>query len=391
MVLPLEGIRILDLSMYLPGPFGTQMLADFGAEVIKAEEISGEWSRKVFPVVGENSALFYAVNRGKKSIAVNLKTDKGKKVFKELCKTADVVLEQFRPGVMDKLGLGYEDLKIVNNRLIYCSISGYGHSGPLQYVAGHDINYLSIAGITGLTGSSDRPALSGVQMADLGGSLAAVNSILLALMAREKTGVGQYCDISMLDTAVSLLVYSLAEWSGLDRLPCRSKETLTGGYACYQIYRTAGGGFVSLGAIEYKFWQRFCELIDRLDYAPYQWDFSRQEEIISDIAQIIAGKTRQEWTEYFAVDDICFTPVLTLEEMSRHPQIKEREMVLVLENMNGSGKNMAITGCPVKLSDTPAVVKPVYPQLGEHTDAILSQLGYTREELADLKKDGIIA
>ncbi|NLB52477.1 MAG: CoA transferase [Syntrophomonadaceae bacterium] len=392
MTLPLEGIRILDLTMYLPGPFGTQMLADFGAEVIKVEELGGEWGRKVYPVVGEKSALFYAVNRGKKSIAINLKSDQGKELFKQLCMTADVVVEQFRPGVMDRLGLGYQELKKENSRLIYCSISGYGHSGPLQYAAGHDLNYLSIAGITGLTGSSEHPELSGVQIADLaGGSLVAVISMLLALQAREKTGQGQYCDVAMMDGALSLLVYSLAEWSGIERLPHRGKEILTGGYACYQVYKTADDRFVSLGAVEYKFWQGFCERIGRPDYGPYQWDFSRQEEILSDIRQIMAGKTQQEWVEFFAADDICFTPVLTLEEMCEHPQVKERKMVFILEDLAGSGKNMAITGSPIKLSDTPAVIKPVYPELGEHTDDVLSQLGYSLEDITRLKEEKVIA
>lgn len=392
MTLPLEGIRILDLTMYLPGPFGMQMLADFGAEVIKVEELGGEWGRKLYPVVGENSALFYAVNRGKKSIAVNLKTDKGKEIFKQLCKTADVVVEQFRPGVMDRLGLGYHDLIKENSRLIYCSISGYGHSGPLQYVAGHDLNYLSIAGITGLTGSSEHPGLSGVQIADIaGGSLISVISILLALQAREKTGQGQYCDVAMMDGALSLLVYSLAEWSGFEKLPSRGKDLLTGGYACYQVYKTADDRFVSLGAVEYKFWQGFCERIGHPDYAPFQWDFARQEEILSSIRQIMAGKTRQEWVNFFAADDICFTPVLTLEEMSQHPQVKEREMVIMLDNLAGSGKNMAITGSPIKLSNTPAVIKPVYPVLGQHTDDILSQIGYLKEDITRLKEENIIA
>ncbi len=392
MSLPLEGIRILDLTMYLPGPFGSQMLADFGAEVIKVEEISGEWGRNTYPIIGEKSALFYAVNRGKKSISINLKCNQGKAIFKQLCKTADVVLEQFRPGVMDRLGLGYQDLKDVNQRLIYCSVSGYGHSGPMQYAAGHDLNYLSISGITGLTGRAEQPSMSGVQIADLaGGSLMAVCAVLLSLLAREKSGHGQFCDIAMLDGAVSLLAFSLAEWSGLGRLPVRGQEVLTGGYACYQIYQTADGGFVSLGAIEVKFWRVFCERIGHPEYIEKQWDVSRQEELLSDIRRIMAGKTRQEWVDYFAGDDICFTPVLNLKEMSQHPQVQEREMVIMLEDIDGTSKNMAITGCPIKLSDTPAVIQSVFSELGEHTENILEEAGYSSAEIMRLKKDMIIA
>ncbi len=392
MSLPLEGIRVLDLTMYLPGPFGSQMLADFGAEVIKVEEISGDWGRNTYPIIGEKSALFYAVNRGKKSIAINLKNNEGKAIFKQLCKTADVVLEQFRPGVMDRLGLGYQDLKDVNQRLIYCSVSGYGHSGPMQYAAGHDLNYLSIGGITSLTGRTEQPCMSGVQVADLaGGSLMAVCAVLLSLLAREKSGHGQFCDIAMLDGAISLLAFSLAEWSGLGRLPARGQEVLTGGYACYQIYQTADGDFISLGAIEAKFWRGFCERIGHPEYIEKQWDASQQEEILSDIRRIIGGKTRQEWVDYFAGDDICFTPVLNVEEMSQHPQVQEREMVIMLEDIDGTGKNMAITGCPIKLSHTPAVIQSVFPELGEHTENILEEAGYSSAEIMRLKKDMIIA
>lgn len=392
MSLPLEGIRILDLSMYLPGPFCTQILADFGAEVIKVEELNGEPGRHLYPKVGDKSALFYAVNRGKKSIALNLKSETGKEIFFKLARHADVVVEQFRPGVMERLGLGYEALSQVNPQLIYCSISGYGHSGPLQYVAGHDLNYLSLAGVTGLTGIRNRPGMSGVQIADLaGGSLQAVSAILLALLAREKTGRGQFCDIAMMDGALSLLAYSLAEWSGLGRLPVCNGETLTGGYACYQIYATADEKFVSLGAVEFKFWQRFCERIGRPEYIPYQWDSARQEEILADIKSIMAGKTQQEWEEFFADDDICFTPVLNLEEMIQHPQVKDRNMVIEMEDVQGSGKNMRLTGCAIKLSDTPAVVKPVFPELGEHTEALLQELGYSPQEIISLKEQKVLA
>jgi crotonobetainyl-CoA:carnitine CoA-transferase CaiB-like acyl-CoA transferase len=392
MSLPLEGIRILDLSMYLPGPFCTQLLADFGAEVIKIEELSGEWGRQVYPAIGDKSALFYAVNRGKKSLAVNLKTEVGKEIFISLARNADVIVEQFRPGVMDRLGLGYEVISRVNPQIIYSSISGYGHSGPLKKAAGHDLNYLSLAGITSLTGTRDQPGMSGVQIADLaGGSLSAVIAILLALLARGKIGRGQYCDIAMLDGAISLLAYSLAEWSGLERLPACNREILTGGYACYQIYATADKNYVSLGAVEAKFWRRFCERIDRPEYILYQWDSSRQAEILTDIRAIMAGKTRQEWVDFFAEDDICFTPVLNLQEMTQHPQVKNREMIIKMENVQGSGKDMMLTGSAVKLSHTPAVIEPVFPEIGEHTDALLQEIGYSSREIANLKDKKVLA
>jgi len=392
MSLPLEGIRILDLSMYLPGPFCTRVLSDFGAEVIKVEQLSGEPGRHLYPKIGEKGALFYAVNRGKKSFAVDLKAEAGREIFLKLVQHADVVVEQFRPGVMERLGLGYDVLSQVNPRLIYCSITGYGHSGPLKYVAGHDVNYLSLAGVTGLTGTRNHPGMSGVQIADVaGGALQAVSGILLALLAREKTGRGQFCDVAMLDGAISLLAHSLAEYSALGRQPVCNGESLTGGYACYQIYATADGRYVSLGAVEAKFWQRFCERIGRPEYIPYQWDSTRREEILADIQAIMAGKTQQEWVDFFAGDDICFTPVLTLEEMIQHPQVKERNMVFKVENVEGSGQDLMLTGCAVKLSHTPAVITPIFPEVGEHTEALLRELGYSAQEIIRLQEQEVVA
>lgn len=391
MKMPLEGIRVVDLSMYLPGPLCTQMLADFGAEVIKVEPVSGEWGRWVYPLLGNQSALYYVVNRNKKSLAVNLKTEEGREIFKHLIHESDILLEQFRPGVMEKMGLGYEDLKHLNPGLIYCSISGYGHTGPYKYVAGHDLNYQSIAGITGLNGTAQQPSLSGVQIADIGGgSLHAVIAILMALIARSHSGQGQFCDVSMLDGAVGFLAYSLAEWSSRGEPPQRGREILTGGYACYQIYRTADGGYVSLGAIEHKFWQGFCARLGKPEYAAWQWIPDKQEEMIQSIQALLESKSRDDWVEYFAEDDICFTPVLNLQEMSEHPQIKDRNMVVAIENFQDSGNKLVVSGVPIKLSETPGVVKTVFAGLGENTEEILQQLGYQKDTIAHLKEEVII-
>ncbi|HEX3011833.1 MAG TPA: CoA transferase, partial [Syntrophomonadaceae bacterium] len=253
MTLPLEGIKVLDLSRYLPGPFCTQLLADFGAEVIKVEDPrGGDLGRHLAPLIENQSARFYTVNRNKKSITLDLKQEEGKAAFKKLVLNSDVVVDQFRPGVMDKLGLGYENLREVNDKIIYCTLTGYGLNGPLRNTAGHDINYLSLAGITELTGTSQgKPAICAAQIADIaGGSLYSVIAILLALAARDKTGQGQLCDIAMMDGAVSLLSYTLGEWSGWGRLPERGGDVLTGGYAFYNIYQTKDNKYVSLGALE---------------------------------------------------------------------------------------------------------------------------------------------
>lgn len=391
MTLPLEGIKIIDLSIYLPGPLCSQMLADFGAEVIKIEPLNGESGRWLNPFLGGQGALFYQVNRNKKSMALNLKTEAGKEIFKGLVQQADVLLEQFRPGVMEKMGLGYEDLKTINPGLVYCSVTGYGHSGPFKYVAGHDLNYQSTAGITGLNGDIRKPAMSGVQTADIGGgSLHAVIAILLALMARKTTGKGQFCDVSMLDGAISFLPYCLGGWSSQGELPERGQGVLSGGYACYQIYGTADGQYVSLGAIEEKFWQGFCEKIGFPEYIEWQWVANKQEEMIRTIEARMKTRTCSEWTEFFADDDICFAPVLNLQEMSEHPQVKARNMIMTVENFKDTGKDLMIMGNPIKLSDTPAIVKNEFAEIGQNTDEILQQLGYSRDTIDRLRAEKAI-
>jgi len=393
MSLPLEGVRILDLSRYLPGPFCTQILADFGAEVIKVEDPKGgDLGRSLTPCIEGESARFYTVNRNKKSISLDLRKKEGKAIFKKLVASADVVVDQFRPGVMAQMGLGYDQLREINERLIYCAITGYGLTGPLRDVAGHDLNYLSLAGVTGLTGTyQGPPAMSGVQIADIaGGTLYAVIAILLALASREKNGKGQLCDVAMLDGSISLLAYTLGEWSGWGRLPERGNDVLTGGYACYNVYQTKDNQYVSLGAVEDKFWAEFCERIGRPEYIKMQWDTAQQPEVIADVKEIMRGKTRDEWVEFFVSSDICFTPVLTLEEMCEQPQVVAREMILKLRNVRNSGKDVALTGVPVKLSETPGKAVLTFPKLGEHNEEILTAMGFSAADMERLRRDGVI-
>lgn len=393
MSLPLEGIRILDLSRYLPGPFCTQILADFGAEVIKVEDPrGGDLGRWLTPLIEGESARFYTVNRNKKSITLDLKKEEGKDIFRKLAAESDVVVDQFRPGVMKKMGLDYENLRLVNQGIIYCAITGYGMTGPLRDTAGHDINYLNLSGVTELTGTyQGMPAMSGVQIADIaGGTLYAVIAILLALSSRTKNGRGQLCDVAMMDGAISLLAYTLGEWSGWGHLPERGNDVLTGGYACYNIYRTKDDRYVSLGAVEDKFWAEFCRKIEHPEYIEFQWDTPQQQEILSNIRSIMLGKTRDEWVQFFQSSDICFTPVLTLDEMCLHPQVLAREMILKLSNINESGKDIALTGVPIKLSGTPGVATLVFPQLGEHTDLILNKIGYSDNEIENFRSKGVV-
>ncbi|MCY6482850.1 CaiB/BaiF CoA-transferase family protein [Clostridium aestuarii] len=393
MSLPLEGIKILDLSRYLPGPLCTQILADFGAEIIKVEQPkTGELGRQLGPFINEESSRFYTVNRNKKSITLDLKKQEGKEIFKKIVTKFDVVVDQFRPGVMERMGLGYDTLKKINEGLIYCSLTGYGLDGPLRDAAGHDLNYLSLAGVTEQIGNcKGKPSISGVQIADTAaGSLYSVIAILLALASRQKTGKGQLCDVAMLDGSITLLAYALGEWSGSKVLPERGNETLTGGYACYHIYETKDEKYVSLGAVEGKFWAEFCERLDKNEYIKLQWNKEKQEDIIEDISSILKEKTREEWVEFFSTSNICFTPVLNMEEMSNHPQVVARNMITKLGNFKGSGKELVLTGVPIKLSDTPGEAKHIFPEIGEHTEQLLNSIGYSKNEIDELRKNSII-
>lgn len=389
---PLDGIKVLDLTRYLPGPFATQILADAGAEIIKIEEIGGELGRFLPPFIGGSGARFCSVNRNKKSITIDLKNEKGKEIFKRLAYGADIIIEQFRPGVMDKMGLGYDSLKMNNEGLIYCSLTGYGLSGPWTLRAGHDINYLNTAGVSALNAGRDGvPVLSSVQMADVaGGSLYAVIAMLLALFHRSRSGKGQLCDIAMMDGALSLLSYAMGEWSGMGSQPVTGREFLTGGFAMYNTYRCSDGKYVGLGAIEGKFWSGFCGKIGRDDLISRQFDLLMQDEMIADISSLMLTKTRDEWTEFFADSDICFTPVLELDEVSVHEQVQAREMLYKILNFNGSGTDLFVTGSPVKLSETPCEVILQFPEAGGDSVKILSDAGYSDDEIEGFIREKII-
>lgn len=389
---PLDGIKILDLSRYLPGPFATQFLGDFGAQVIKVEEPGGELGRALPPFIEGMGLRFCSVNRNKKSITLNLKKEKGKEIFLKLAEDADVVVDQFRPGVMDRLGLGYNDLNKINRGLIYCSITGYGLSGPWINKGGHDINYLNIAGVSALTiGTNGEPAMSSVQMADLaGGSLYAITGILLALFARTRTGEGQLCDISMLDGALSLIPYTIGEWAGDGKPPEPGRGFLTGGFAMYNTYKCKDGRYVGLGAIEQIFWKGFCSKIGREDLVQYQYVPDEQERIIEEISALMKTKTRDEWVEFFSDSDICFTPVLDIDEVSQHQQVKAREMMVKAFNFMGSGEDVYMPGNPVKLSGTPYAIEMTFPRAGEHTDEILLGKGFTADQIEEMRKEGVV-
>lgn len=392
MTMPLEGIRVLDLSRVIAGPFCTQLLADYGAEVIKVEDRQGgDPSRMQPPLINGTGSLFYLVNRNKKSLALDLKQEAGREVLLRLVHESDVLIEQFRPGVMDKLGLGYESLKAINPRLIYCSLSGYGQTGPMSSAPSHDLNFQSLSGMGILNGKpGETPLVPPVTlMALAGGSLYAVAAIMMALYQRTRTGEGQYCDIAILDGTVSLTVSLLADRAGWGSLP-RGEGMLAGGFACYSIYAASDGGYISLAAVEGKFWKHFCNEIGHPEFAAVQWDPTCQEDIKARVQDYFLTRTRREWEEHFAGSDICFSPVLDLDEMCRHPQVQARDMITRLEDFVRPGLDLCLTGLPVKLSASPGQVKPEFATLGEQNEEILRGLGYKNEDITKLREGKVI-
>jgi crotonobetainyl-CoA:carnitine CoA-transferase CaiB-like acyl-CoA transferase len=391
---PLEGIKILDLTRLLPGPYGTMLLGDLGAEVIKIEEPErGDYARWNPPQINGVGSRHLLLNRNKKSFTLNLKAPEGKAVLRRMVEQgADVLIEQFRPGVMDRLGVGYRDLEKVNPRIIYCSLTGYGQDGPYRDLAGHDLNYIGIAGVLGLTGQKGgSPVIPGIQIADLiGGGLYAVIGILSALMARQKTGRGQYVDISMLDGVVSLLPDSAALYFAEGKAPRAGERRLGGGLPQYQVYQTQDGKYLAVGALEEKFWANLCRLLGKPEWAeeiPKESE-PRCGEIHKDLARIFRTKTQKEWLDLLFHEDACVTAVQTLDEVFADPQVRSRQMLV--ETTHPKAGRVCQIGVPIKFSETPGEIRMPAPEIGEHTEEILGKLGYAQEEIDRLRKTGVI-
>ena len=373
----LEGITVVDLSRLLPGPYGSMILADHGARVIAVED------RRFLA----DGLFFTPANRNKEHMSLNLKTEAGLEIFFRLAKKADVIMEGFRPGVVRRLGVDYEAVRAVNPRIVYCAVTGYGQSGAFRDRAGHDANYLSYAGVLDLVGEPDRPpSIPGVQIADMvGGGMNAVIGILMALMAREKTGKGQYIDISMTDSMVALLPAARFFQALTGKVPERSRWMLSHRYACYNTYATADGRYVSIGAVENRFWKRLCEHFEVPEYAPLQYDESRRLEIIQRMRQIFKAKTRAQWETELEGLDVCFGSVRNVDEVFEDPFFREREMIVDLD-----GSDDAVLGVPVKLGDTPGSVRTAPVEFGASTADILKELGYTDAQVAAFAETGVV-
>lgn len=397
MSLPLEGLTVLDLSRLLPGGFCSLILADFGAEVIKVEDTGlGDyvrWSPPYYEGADDTAkgALFLSLNRGKRSIRIDLKNDRGKEVLFRLARDADVLLESFRPGVLDRLGVGWERLQEVNPRLIYCAITGYGQNGPNRDRSGHDMNYLGLNGLLGLTGEGDGPPLqSAGQIADIGGgALTAAVGVLVALHERERSGQGQFVDCSMFDGALSWLAMVAADMFASGRTPRRGLLHLAGGIICYRPYRCADG-YVTLGALEPKFWVNFCRGVDREDLLERALD-PPGSEAHRALEEIFAGRTRADWSAFASQHDCCLEPVLDLDEALQSEQVAAREMVVELDQP-GADRPVRLLGAPIKLSRTPAdPTRAPGPALGEATDELLAAAGYSDQEITALHDSGAVA
>ena len=390
---PLGHLTILDLSRLLPGGYCTLLLADLGADVIKVEQPGvGDYIRAMPPIERGVSAGHLALNRGKRSITLNLKTPEGVEVLKRLAAGADVLVESFRPGVLDRLGVGWDALRAVNERLIMCAITGYGQDGPYRDRAGHDINYLGYAGVLDIIGEADGPPIDpGVQIADIGGGgLMAATGILAAVAQRERIGTGSFVDIAMLDGAFSWLSFHGASYAMTGDVPERGGMRLSGRYACYRVYRCGDGRHLAVGALEPQFWARFCEVIDRPDLIERQFE-EPNAPVIDEVVAILAAQPRAHWLDALEDLDACVGPIKDVGEAFHDAQLLDRGMVVP----PSADVPWPTIGNPVRLGEHAQSVPTsraglLPPDLGEHTDEVLVAAGFDADEIERLRARGAL-
>lgn len=389
---PLSGIRILDLTRLLPGPVCTLHLADLGADVIKIEDTgAGDYARTLGAGPGKTAPVFAAINRNKRAMRLDLKKREGVEVFLKLVRDADAVVEGFRPGVVDRLGVGYAACCEINPRIVYCAISGYGQTGPYRDRAGHDVNYCSYAGFTDQVGNElGDPVIPNIQIADiLGGAVVPAMGILAALLDAQRSGKGRYVDVAMTEGVLVHNLQALAAVALTGKTVPRGADFLSGREPCYSVYRTADDRYMAVGALERKFWERVCDVLQRPDLKACHWEIrtgpgTRDAQWGKEqTSAIFASKPQAYWIEKFADEDCCVSPVLTLEESFQDPQILAREMVL----RDGATLQFAP---PLKMSEYEFAVERSAPGAGQHTDEILREAGYTGNEIAELRTTGVI-
>lgn len=390
---PLSGLRVLDLTRLLPGPVATLHLADLGAEVIKIEDTgAGDYARTLGPgaveanAAGRDSPLFRLANRNKKSLRLDLKQAAGVDVLLRLAADADMLFESFRPGVADRLGIGYEAVRAINPRLVYCAITGYGQTGPWAQRAGHDLNYIATAGVLDQIGTADgAPAIPNLQIGDLlGGSLAALVGALAAVIGAKATGQGSYVDIAMTDAVLAHNIFPLLAMQDEGQPLPRGEDFLTGGVPSYGVYRTADARYLAVAALEPKFWQVLCDVIERPDLAASGLATgSEGERVRRELATLIVSQPLACWKEKFAMADCCVTPVLRLDEAMMHPQMVARRMLVELDGTVQYAP-------PFKFSHWSFGAMHPAPEAGTGSADILKAAGYADDEIAALRSSGVI-
>ncbi len=401
-MLALEGIKVLDFCRNAPGMFCTMILADLGADVLMVERPMDEARTAYESVVAgiggpedeRRHASFNALQRNKRSIALNLKEPEAQGIFRQLAETVDVVVEGFRPGVMDRLGAGYRQVRELNPRAVYCSVSGYGQDGPYSQMAGHDINYISFAGALGLVGHSpdSKPAIPLNLIADYaGGGLSGAVAILAALMAREKTGAGQYVDIAMTEGVLYMLSGFVSDMLGRGLSPERGGTRLNGGAPYYNVYQTKDGRYLSIAAIEPWFWENLCRAIDREDLIPHQEaSGTKHNEVVSALEAAFLTRSRDEWFELLKDSNISVGKVYSLEEALEDPHAINRGMVVEVHAPGITDGKVRQVGIPMRLSETPGAVRRVGSVTGEQTAEVLASLGFTSTQIDDFKTRGVV-
>lgn len=397
---PLEGLQVLDMTRLLPGPLATMILADYGADVIKVEDVrAGDLTRYVGSSLGgglgAEGSLFRQLNRNKKSVALDLKEERGQEIIKQLATGADVMVEGFRPGVMDRLGLGYGEMSRHNRGLVYAAITGYGQDSLYRHKAGHDLNYMALSGLLELSAEKEgSPVMPTSQISDVaGGALMAVNGIMMALYERERSGRGRFVDVSMTRGLLPWLTYPASYLGRGEDLPRRGRCTLSGAYACYNIYETADGKYMSLAALEPVFWQRFCEAVGKPQWIERQFEQEVDEPVgsrnlIQAVRALFKTKKRAYWEELFKDVDACCEPVLDLQEAIDHPLSREENYWL--ENTLKDGTREKAAGFPLLFSGRGGEKRLPPPEHGRHTEEILKALGYSAGDIEELKQQRII-
>lgn len=382
--LALEGFRILDLARLGPGPHCAQILGDLGADIIKVEEPGpgrGRRAGRTLRIPGDNP-----IRRNARSIALDLQTEQGREAFYRLIATADAMMEGFRPGVAERLGIGYEAVRAVKPDIVYASLSGYGQDGPYRDFVGHDINYQGLAGIIDLTGAHDGPpVIPGNAVADNAGGISAALGIVVALLAKERTGRGQYVDISMVDTLVTMMFLNIEQYLASGAVPRRGETMLTGQYPWYNLYQAKDGKYLSVGAVEPWFYENLCRLLGHEEFIPHQYaDGEQRQAIFAAFAQAFRRKTRDEWVRELMPADTCVAPVYAVDEVVHDPHLTSRGTITEAE-----GRRQV--GMLFKLSETPGRIRCPGPALGANTGELLREVGYDDTEIEALARAGAIA